>query len=106
MTEHQHGTENEAILEYPDRRIKPIIYAMISSGIRIGAWDFLRWKHVKTFQNENGETVAAKLIVYANEADEYYSFITPEAYKSLKDWMDLTRLCRKDSLKYIPHCSN
>jgi len=80
--------EIQKIMEYPDRRIKPIICTMISSGIRIGVWDFLKWKHVKPFQNENGDIVAAKLIVYANEADEYYSFITPEAYNSLKDWMD------------------
>jgi hypothetical protein len=38
--------------------------------------------------NEKGEVIAAKLIVYAKEADEYYSFITPEAFASLKDWMD------------------
>jgi len=80
--------EIQRLLEYPDRRIKPIVYAMISSGIRIGAWEFLKWKHVKPFHSENGEVVAAKLIVYAQEADEYYSFITPEAYVSLKEWMD------------------
>ena len=80
--------EIHRLLEYPDRRIKPIVYAMISSGIRIGAWDFLKWKHVNPFHSENGEVVAAKLIVYAQEADEYYSFITPEAYVSLKEWMD------------------
>jgi len=81
-------SEIQSILEYPDRRIKPIIYTMISSGIRIGSWDYFKWKHVKPFENENGEVVAAKLIVYANEADEYDSFITPEAYRSLKDWME------------------
>jgi integrase len=80
--------EIQRLLEYPDRRIKPIVYTMISSGIRIGAWEFLKWKHVKPFHNEKGEVVAAKLIVYAKEPDEYYSFITPEAYTSLKDWMD------------------
>jgi integrase len=76
------------LLEYPDRRIKPIVYTMVSSGIRIGAWDSLKWKHVKQIQNENGEVVAAKLTIYANDAEQYYSFITPEAYKSLRDWMD------------------
>lgn len=80
--------EIQRLLEYPDRRIKPIIYTMISSGIRIGAWDLLKWKHVKPLYNERGEVVAANLIVYAKEADEYYSFITPEAFALLKDWMD------------------
>ena len=80
--------EIQRLLEYPDRRIKPIVYTMISSGIRIGAWDLLKWKHVKPLYNERGEVIAAKLVVYAKEADEYYSFITPEAFASLKDWMD------------------
>lgn len=30
------------LIAYPDRRIKSIIYTMISSGIRIGAWDYLK----------------------------------------------------------------
>ena len=38
--------EIKKVLSYPDRRIKPIIYTMISSGIRLGAWDYLRWKHI------------------------------------------------------------
>ena len=44
--------EIQRLLEYPDRRIKPVVYTMISSGIRIGAWDFLKWKHVKPFHND------------------------------------------------------
>jgi hypothetical protein len=35
------------LVEYPDRRIKPIVYTMASSGIRIGAWDNIQWKHIK-----------------------------------------------------------
>src|SRR6187200_3478718 len=61
---------------------------MASSGIRIGAWEYLRWKHIIPMTNSSGEIIAAKLIVYAGDREEYYTFITPEAYSSLKEWMD------------------
>ncbi len=38
--------EIQKIAEYPDRRIKAIVYTMASSGIRLGAWDYLRWGHI------------------------------------------------------------
>lgn len=82
--------EIRKLCEYPDRRIKPIIYTMCSSGIRVGAWEFLRWKHVIPIFDDKipGKVIAAKLIVYAGEPEEYETFCTPEAYHSLKDWMD------------------
>jgi integrase len=80
--------EIQKLVEYPDRRIKPIVYTMASSGIRIGAWDYLQWKHVEPIVNEDGEVIAAKLIVYAGDREEYYTFITGEAYNALKEWMD------------------
>ena len=69
---------------------------MVSSGIRIGAWNYLKWKHVTpiTINNNNNsnnisnEVIAAKLLVYSGDKEEYYTFITPEAYTTLKDWMD------------------
>jgi predicted kinase len=80
--------ELRRLIEYPDRRIIPIVYTMVSSGIRIGAWDYLRWKHVKPITNDKEEIIVAKLAVYAGDREEYYSFITPEAYTSLNEWMD------------------
>lgn len=79
--------EIRRLVSYPDRRIKPIIYTMISSGLRIGAWDYLKWKHIIPICHEK-EVMAAKLIIYSGDVQEYYSFITSEAYSSLEEWMD------------------
>jgi hypothetical protein len=79
--------EIHKLLQYPDRRIRPIMCLMISCGIRAGAWDYLRWKHILP-REKNNQIVAAKIIVYGGEPEEYYSFITPEAYHELKEWMD------------------
>ena len=57
---------------------------MVSSGIRIGAWDYLQWKHVSPITNDNGEIIAARLLVYAGDPEEHYSFLTSEAYSALK----------------------
>jgi integrase len=80
--------EIQKLVEYPDRRIKPIIYSMSSGGFRLGAWDYLRWKHVTPITNNQGEAIAAKVLIYPGDLEEYYTFITPEAYKALKEWMD------------------
>jgi hypothetical protein len=42
---------------------------MISSGIRVGSWDNLRWKHIIPIKNDDNSTIAAKIIVYAGEFD-------------------------------------
>jgi integrase len=76
------------MLKYPDRRLKPITFTMLSSGIRIGAWDYLKWKNIIPLYNEKKEIIAARIIVYDGEPERYFSFITPEAYYSLKEWMD------------------
>ena len=62
---------------------------MISSGIRVGSWDYLQWKHVIPVETEYHIT-AAKLIIKNTKIKNrtYYSFLTPEAYNSLKDWMN------------------
>jgi len=79
-------------LEYPDRRIRPIIHTMASSGIRLGAWDFLRWRDISPMIKDS-KIIAAKITVYAEEDEEYFSFMTNEAYEGLGEWMDYRKQC-------------
>jgi hypothetical protein len=44
---------------------------MAYSGIRLGAWDYLRVGHIRPIERE-GKVVAAKIIVYAEEDEEYF----------------------------------
>ena len=52
----------------------------------------------------DGKIIAAKINVYADDDDEYITFITPEAYSSLESWMKHRDACgeqiTKDKLGY------
>ena len=63
---------------------------MSSSGIRLGAIDYLRWKDIVPICDDDNSTkvIAAKLMVYPGEPEQYYTFISPEAYSSLLNWMN------------------
>ena len=56
----------------------------MSTGIGVGAWGYMRWKHIVSIKkNENGggggaTILAAKLVVYPNEPEEYFTFMTPD----------------------------
>ena len=59
---------------------------MASSGIRLGAYEYLKWKHVISIGNENDPAIikAAKLVVYASEPELYYIFIAFEYFQALE----------------------
>ena len=84
-------SEINSLISYNDIRIKPIVLTMLSSGIRVGAWDWLKWKNIIPIEKE-GVIVAAKVIVYFGEPEQYFSFITPEAYQTLKRYMEFREL--------------
>jgi hypothetical protein len=41
----------------------------------------------------SNQVIAAKLVVYGGDDDEYFSFITSEAYPCINDWMTYRREC-------------
>jgi integrase len=82
--------EIKKICEYNDRRIKPIVYTMCSGGIRIGAWDYLKWQHIVPIIRK-GKVVAALMEVYAGTESQYPTLITKECYDSLLDWINFRK---------------
>jgi hypothetical protein len=92
--------EIRKIIEYPDRRIKAIVCMMVSSGIRVGAWDYLKFKHIIPLKRE-GHIVAAKLIVYAGEDDQYFTFMSREAYLEVEKMEGISITIRRTSERGI-----
>lgn len=82
--------EIQKLVEYPDRRLRAIVFTMCSSGIRLGAWDYLRWGNVAPIKKDE-ETIAARITLYAGDEEQYSSFVSPEAYNELKKWMELRK---------------
>lgn len=60
---------------------------MVSSGIRVGAFEYLSWGDITPVEKA-GRVVAAKVRVYSGTNEEYFSFVTPEAYSALKEYID------------------
>lgn len=83
--------EIRKLTEYPDRRMRAIVSTMVSSGIRVGAWDYLKWKHIIPIERK-GHLIAAKIIVYGGEDDEHFSFLSPEAYHELDKWKTFRKM--------------
>lgn len=61
-----------------------IIQIFSSGGFRLEAWNYFTWKDVVFFKNKNGSYDGAALLVYRGDPESYWTFITPEACKTLE----------------------
>lgn len=77
--------EVRKIVDNADTRLKSILLVLASSGIRVGAFDYLNWGDVEPI-TEDKEVVGGKLIVYRSEGEQYETFITPECYQTLLEY--------------------
>jgi hypothetical protein len=89
--------EIRKIMECHDRRIRVIALFMCSSGMRLGAWDDLRLKHISPIQDEKTkELKAAKIMLYADDGEQYWSYLTPEAYHELEKYLEFRKSWGED----------
>ena len=73
--------EIRKIVSVADLRTKCLILFLVSSGARIGSIDYLRWKDLQEIELEGRKI--ARVTIYAGEPEEYYSFVSPEAWEYL-----------------------
>jgi len=71
--------EISKLLDAADERMKVVILILASSGVRLGSLSSLRIKHL---QNR-------KLLVYENDREEYFTFISSECQKAIDSYLDM-----------------
>jgi integrase len=69
------------LIETADERARVMILLMASAGLRQGAIPSLKIRHLQD----------RKLIVYENEPEQYFTFITPECKKAIDSYMDMRK---------------
>jgi integrase len=75
--------EVQKMLDIADKRMRAVILLLVSSGCRIGAIPTL---HIRDIE-KSGDVY--KITIYENDAEEYYSFITKEAYDAVQSYLQM-----------------
>jgi hypothetical protein len=85
------------LLKNCDSRVKIAVLIMLSSGCRIGALadpqdkkKGINYGHIERIE-KNGELIAAKVTFYPGTDSKYVSFITPEAYRAVQEYIDFRK---------------
>jgi hypothetical protein len=86
--------EVRGMLKGVDRRTRFVVLVMASSGIRVGAFDWLQVKDLAVLGSGLG-----LLTVYRGEPEEYPAFVTPEAVAA---WEDYRRERERVGEKIVP----
>ena len=84
--------EIRQMLETADARMRCIILVCSSSGIRVGAFEGMKWGDIRPIYGKRGDPSslrAARLVVYRGSVEEYVTFITPECWEALLQYRDM-----------------
>jgi len=81
--------EIDKMLQLADIREKVIILLLTTAGLRIGALADLQIKHLTPMHSKkDNKLLAGLLMVYANTPDKYFTFITPECYGIIQQYLE------------------
>lgn len=89
------------VVSYGDQRLKFMVASMVSGGFRVGAWENMEVGDITPIV-KNGEVVSAKVVIYRGEHEEYFTFITPEAYEMFQEYLDIRRKASEHILDSSP----
>ena len=77
--------EVRKLLDIADERIRAVILLLVSSGCRIGAIPTLNVRDIE----KSGDV--HKVTIYENDEEEYFSFITGEAYDAVESYLSMRK---------------
>jgi len=72
----------EILQNCKDLRNRAIVLFMSASGVRIGAFPYLKIKDIQPIED------CKSVLVYSGEIDEYTTFLTPEATKAFDEYIE------------------
>lgn len=79
--------EIRQLMSVLSQHLKVAVLLMSSSGIRIGAFEYLNVGHIQPLE-VNGKIACGKMLVYAGEGDdEYETLISKEAYVTFQEYV-------------------
>ena len=77
----------EEMLKYcTEPRMTCIILIFASTGIRVGAFEGLKLKHLKPIDTEKGKVY--EFTIYEGSKEEYVTYCTPECSKAIDSYLD------------------
>jgi len=72
----------EILQQCTDKRNRAVVLFMSASGVRIGAFPYLKIKDIQPIED------CKSVLVYSGEIDEYTTFLTPEASKAFDQYIE------------------
>jgi integrase len=86
------------LLEFCDERQRAIVLLMASTGVRLGSLPLLHLRHLSLMTDYD----LYQVTICANTTDEYYTFTTPEAKRSIDAYLQFRERCGEKLTKDSP----